>query len=196
MLTVTIPLLDELATMRFGADLLSAIDSVEGPADTVSGADKKQAMCMYLLGDLGVGKTTLSRGVLRAAGHKDAVKSPTYTLVEPYVLPRGLIYHFDLYRLSDPYELEFLGVEQYFDEGLLCLIEWPSKGGDFIPAADLTITLSEVAQSECPQNIQPSQMEQRLLVVAGNSALGDSILNHFIDYGSERWNISVSRHEE
>lgn len=119
---------------------------------------------IHLQGDLGAGKTTFSRGFINALGFEGAVKSPTYNIVQSYELPEVTIYHFDLYRLAEPDELEALGFRDYFDGQSVCLLEWPEKGEGCLPAPDLNIFLEYLDES-------------RSIEIKASSELGHTILN-------------------
>jgi tRNA threonylcarbamoyladenosine biosynthesis protein TsaE len=125
---------------------------------------------MYLHGGLGMGKTTLSRGFIQSLGHAGAVKSPTYTLVEPYDFTGFTVYHFDLYRLGDPEELEFMGIRDYFTATTICLIEWPERGSGVLPPADLVITIVKSGSGRCVTLC--SQTTAGAVVVTGLQGMG------------------------
>lgn len=125
-----IDLADEAATLAFGAQLAQTL---------------QPSLVIYLHGDLGAGKTTLTRGLLRGLGFSGKVKSPTYTLVEPYTISSLYLYHFDLYRFADPMEWEEAGFRDYFNPDSVCLIEWPDKAAGLLPIADMDICLTPTA---------------------------------------------------
>ncbi|NKF49499.1 tRNA (adenosine(37)-N6)-threonylcarbamoyltransferase complex ATPase subunit type 1 TsaE [Shewanella sp. WXL01] len=140
---------DEAATVALGKQLAGAMT----PPLTV-----------YLNGDLGAGKTTFSRGVIQHLGHQGAVKSPTYALVEPYEIKGIDVFHFDLYRVADPEELEFMGIRDYFTPNSICLVEWPENGCGLIAEADLQIYISYKG-------------EQRQISIEATTELGQKLVS-------------------
>lgn len=129
---VELELPEEAATLALGARLGRALAALDDAA-----------LLVRLRGDLGAGKTTLVRGWLRALGHEGAVKSPTYTLAEPYRPDGGReLVHFDLYRLGDADELDAIGFRDYLAEGAICLLEWPERAEALLAGAELEIDLA------------------------------------------------------
>lgn len=104
-------------------------------------------LVIHFQGQLGAGKSTFIRAMLRSMGVTDTIKSPTYALLEPYQINQLHVYHFDLYRLSDAEELEYIGIRDYLQQDALCLIEWPEKGKGFIPEADLLCKIDILANA-------------------------------------------------
>jgi tRNA threonylcarbamoyladenosine biosynthesis protein TsaE len=145
---ITLYLADEAATLAFGAGLAGALAG---------------GLNVWLQGDLGAGKTTLVRGLLKALGHTGKVKSPTYTLVEPYVISGLYLYHFDLYRFVDPEEWDAAGFRDYFNPQSICLVEWPEKAAELIPVPDIDIRLE-------PRG------EGRQAIVVANTEMGKKCL--------------------
>jgi tRNA threonylcarbamoyladenosine biosynthesis protein TsaE len=141
---------DESETIALGAKIASVLSGGE---------------IIYLQGELGAGKTTFVRGLLNALGHSGNVKSPTYTLVEPYSITGHDVYHFDLYRINDPEELEAMGIRDYCDGKAICLFEWPEQGADVLPEPDIILSLSHVSSG-------------REVEIKSNSSLGEAILKH------------------
>ncbi len=151
---------DEAATVAFGERFAAALRS-----DSPGGPRPRGGLHVHLLGDLGAGKTTLVRATLRALGHRGRVRSPTYTLVEPYRIDDAYdVFHFDLYRFADPAEWAEAGFREYFNEGALCLVEWPQKAGTLIGVPDLSLSLDLAG-------------EGRVLIARAYSARGKDCLD-------------------
>jgi tRNA threonylcarbamoyladenosine biosynthesis protein TsaE len=145
-LKTTLP--DEEATLALGAALAHALEP---------------GLVIYLTGELGAGKTTLARGMLRALGHQGAVKSPTYTLVEVYEVSRLHLHHFDFYRFQDPREWIDAGFRESFNGRTVSLIEWPEKAAGQLPPADLEIALGLLATGRSVELTSRSPAGQKCL---------------------------------
>lgn len=138
---------DEPATLALGAAFGAALQSQLGPlGDVAQSSAPPSSLVVTLEGDLGAGKTTLVRGLLRGLGYGNKVKSPTYTLVEAHAVSGLNLYHFDFYRFNDPEEYLEAGLDEYFHaqgpQAGICLVEWPDKAGDYLPPPDVRICLS------------------------------------------------------
>ena len=142
---------DEAATLRLGESL-------------AAGAGK--GLVLHLKGELGAGKTTLVRGLLRGLGHPGRVKSPTYTLLEPYSLLRLNLYHFDFYRFKDRSEWLSSGFREYFNPESLCIVEWPERAGDLLAPPDLEIQLAYDGQARRASPVAHSAAGQTWLAAA------------------------------
>lgn len=130
-----------------------------------------RAPCViHLQGELGAGKTALARGLLRGLGRRGAVRSPTYTLLEPYDLPGLSLYHLDLYRLGDPEELEYLGLRDLLDGDSVLLVEWPERGTGVLPEADLTIRIDYAGEGRDLVFLPGSAEGQRLTDALADAA--------------------------
>ncbi len=145
--------------------LLNDEKDTQALADTLAGLDLSGSI--WLSGDLGAGKTTFTRYFLQSLGHGGAVKSPTYTLVEPYQIAGRSVYHADLYRLNDPEELEFIGFFEYFTEpNSLVIIEWASRADSLLPAPDVQIDIARL----------PDDTRQ-VIIMGLDDKLGDDLLS-------------------
>ncbi len=127
------------------------------------GAACEPGLIVFLEGDLGMGKTTFSRGFIQSLGHAGPVKSPTYTLVEPYQLGELQLFHFDLYRLGAPEELEFMGIRDYFGDLSVCLVEWPGRGLGALPTADIVISIGREGQGRSLAYAAATEQGRRVL---------------------------------
>ena len=136
-LTLTLVLPDEPATLALGTALADALRSMSEELQT-------RGMVIGVAGELGSGKTTLTRAVLRRLGVVGAVKSPTFALLEPYEVSRLHLYHFDFYRFKNSHEFVESGFSDFFGPGNICLVEWPERAGKYLPPADLDVQLAVV----------------------------------------------------
>lgn len=127
-------------------------------------------MTIFLFGDLGAGKTTLVRGLLRSLGYQGRVKSPTYTLVELYEIPSLNLYHFDLYRFTDPIEWVEAGFREYFNAGSVCLVEWPEKAAGLLPAPDLAVRLDLLSDGRAAELTAYTEAGQRCIEALKSSS--------------------------
>ncbi len=152
---LTLEVISEEGQERLGARLAAAVVS---------------ECVIYLYGDLGAGKTTLVRGFLRGLGYQGAVKSPTYTLMEPYEVGGRPLYHLDLYRLGDPGELEYLGIRDLLGQGAVLLVEWPERGRGELPQPDLLVDIEYQTRGRRLRLTAPTDRGRKLLEILSVSS--------------------------
>ncbi|WP_409558009.1 tRNA (adenosine(37)-N6)-threonylcarbamoyltransferase complex ATPase subunit type 1 TsaE [Dechloromonas sp.] len=146
--TAVFELPDEAATQRLGEMLAPLL---------------QPGMVVFLEGDLGAGKTTLSRAMIRALGHTGAVKSPTYSLVEVYVVSSLYLYHFDFYRFESPEEFLDAGFDEYFNDTAICLVEWPERAAGCVPSPDLRLRIHHAGVGRILEAVADSPKGQACL---------------------------------
>lgn len=150
----------------------------------VSGKGPGAAIVVAIQGELGAGKTTLVGGLINALGITGAVRSPTYTLIEPYEAHGRHLYHLDLYRLADPQEVAALGIRDLLLSDAVLLIEWPERGVGALPDADLAIAITYPAalvNDSANDSVNDSTSELRDLVVSAGTAAGEQLLKHVLE---------------
>ncbi|HXW65501.1 MAG TPA: tRNA (adenosine(37)-N6)-threonylcarbamoyltransferase complex ATPase subunit type 1 TsaE [Burkholderiaceae bacterium] len=160
--TLALILADEQATTALGAAIARSLS-------TMTGAIEQAGMSIAIAGELGSGKTSLVRALLRHFGITGSVKSPTFALLEPYEVSRLHLYHFDFYRFKNPHEFVESGFSELFQPGSICLVEWPERAGEYLPVADLSIRLT-VLESE------------RSAVIGAKTTIGERCLEQIRTY--------------
>lgn len=152
-----------MTQLRLSSDSAASTEAV---AVRLAQCCQATAIVIHLIGELGAGKTTFCRGFLHGLGYQGNVKSPTYTVVEPYRVGERDIYHFDLYRINAYDELEAIGIRDYFNGQSLCLVEWPERAEGELATPDLSVSIHY-------------QGEARRLLLESSSSEGESILHCF-----------------
>ena len=152
-------------------ELLSdSAEATEAYAQRLASCCLGRSLTVFLRGELGAGKTTFSRGFLFGLGHKGNVKSPTYTVVEPYEINGMSVYHFDFYRVNSFEELEAIGIRDYFNDAAICLVEWPERAKDGALVADICIDL---------QYLETGSGHDRKLTCKTSSSCGTEVVERF-----------------
>ncbi|VAW49728.1 tRNA threonylcarbamoyladenosine biosynthesis protein TsaE [hydrothermal vent metagenome] len=166
---------NELATTLFAQSLARAYQQQQA---------ENKALVIYLQGDLGAGKSFFSRAFIQYFLPEQKVKSPTYTIVESYQASESTMHHFDLYRLSDPEELEYLAIRDLLTEPFVALVEWPQKGEGVLPNADILMTLQHA--NEVEWLLDSASFDTRVVTLSAYSKGGEKILAALKSFMSEK----------